>query len=94
MDAMTTAANPAATLDFTRLLPDKVALVTGAASGQGRAAALLFGAHSARVVVADINDAGAAETIGRLEEQGAEGFAIHADVSVRADVDAMIAAAI
>ena len=92
MDAMTTPANPAAALDFTRLLPDKVALITGAASGQGRAAALLFGAHGARVVVADINDGGAAETISMLEEQEAEGFAIHADVSVRTDVDAMVAA--
>ena len=97
MGAMTTVANPVANpagaLDFTRLLPDKVALVTGAASGQGRAAALLFGTHGARVVVADINDAGAAETIRALEEHGAEGFAIHADVSVRTDIDAMVAAA-
>ncbi|MCJ7673115.1 MAG: SDR family NAD(P)-dependent oxidoreductase, partial [Acidimicrobiia bacterium] len=88
-----TAGNPAADLDFARLLPKKVAIVTGAASGQGRAAALLFGAHGARVVVADINDDGAAETIGMLEERGAEGFAIHSDVSVRTDVDAMVAAA-
>lgn len=90
---MTTAVNPAAALDFTRLLPGKVALVTGAASGQGRAAALLFGGHGARVVVADINDDGAIETVRMLEEQAAEGIAIHADVSVRADVDAMVAAA-
>jgi len=90
---MTAGVNPAAALDFTRLLPEKVALVTGAASGQGRAAALLFGAHGARVVVADINDGGAGETIRMLEEQGAEGIAIHADVSLRADVDAMVATA-
>jgi 3-oxoacyl-[acyl-carrier protein] reductase len=81
-------------LDFTRLLPDKVALVTGAASGQGRAAALLFGAHGARVIVADINDEGAAETVRMLEERGAEGLAVHSDVSVRADVDTMVDAAV
>ncbi len=85
--------NRAAGLDFTRLLPDKVALVTGAASGQGRAAACLFGAHGARVVVADINDEGAAQTVRMLEEQGNEGLAVHSDVSVRADVDTMIDAA-
>jgi NAD(P)-dependent dehydrogenase (short-subunit alcohol dehydrogenase family) len=85
--------NPAAALEYTRLLPDKVALVTGAASGQGRAAANLFGAHGARVVIADINDEGAAETVQMLEERGAEGIAVHADVSVRADVDAMVDAA-
>ncbi len=83
---MTTAAG----LDFDRLLPDKVALVTGAASGQGRAAALLFGAHGARVVVADVNDDGAAETVRQLEEQGAEGIAVHADVLARPDVDRMV----
>lgn len=83
----------AADLDYTRLLPDRVALVTGAASGQGRAAALLFGAHGARVLVADINDEGATETVRMLEEQGAKGVAIHADVSVRADVDTMVDAA-
>jgi 3-oxoacyl-[acyl-carrier protein] reductase len=86
----TTAAN----LDFRHLLDDQVALITGAASGQGRAAALLFGAHGAKVVVADVNDEGAAETVRLLEEGDAEGVAIHADVSQRADVDAMVGAAL
>ena len=40
-----------------------------------------------------MNDDGAAETVGMLEEQDAEGIAVHADVSVRADVDEMVAAA-
>lgn len=80
----------AAGLDFSGLLADKVALITGAASGQGRAAALLFGAQGAKVVVADFNDEGAAETVKMLEEQGSEGLAVHADVSVRADVDVMV----
>jgi 3-oxoacyl-[acyl-carrier protein] reductase len=84
----------AAGLDFDSLLAGKVALITGAASGQGRAAGLLFGAQGARVVVADINDEGAAETVKMLEEQGSEGLAVRADVSERADVDAMIDAAI
>ena len=83
----------AAGLDFDSLLRDRVALITGAASGQGRAAALLFGAQGARVVVADVNDEGSAETVRLLEEHDAEGLAVHADVSVRADVDAMIDAA-
>lgn len=83
----------AAGLDFTTLLPDKVALITGAASGQGRAAAQLFGAHGARVIVADINDEGAAETVRMMEESGSEAIAVHADVSERADVDTMVAAA-
>lgn len=84
----------AAGLDFDALLRNKVALITGAASGQGRAAALLFGAQGARVVVADINDGGSTETVALLEEQGSEGIAVHADVSARADVDSMIEAAV
>ncbi len=84
----------AAGLDFDGLLAGKVALITGAASGQGRAAGLLFGAQGARVVVADVNDDGAAETVKMLEEQGSEGLAVHADVSVRDDVDAMVAATV
>lgn len=82
----------AAGLDFDGLLRDRVALITGAASGQGRAAALLFGAQGARVVVADINDEGSAETVRMLEEHGAEGLALHADVSLRTDIDTMVAA--
>jgi NAD(P)-dependent dehydrogenase (short-subunit alcohol dehydrogenase family) len=84
----------AAGLDFDGLLTGKVALITGAASGQGRAAGLLFGVQGARVVVADVNDDGAAETVKMLEEQGSEGLAVHADVSVRDDVDAMVAATV
>ena len=80
-------------LDFRQLLPDKVALITGSGSGQGRAAARLFADHGARVVVVDINDDGAAETVRLLEERGGEGMAVHADVSSRPDVDRMVAAA-
>jgi NAD(P)-dependent dehydrogenase (short-subunit alcohol dehydrogenase family) len=80
-------------LDFQRLLPDKVALITGSGSGQGRAAARLFADHGARVVVVDVNDEGAAETVRLLEEHGGEGMAVHADVSSRPDVDRMVAAA-
>jgi NAD(P)-dependent dehydrogenase (short-subunit alcohol dehydrogenase family) len=84
----------AADLDFSRLLDGKVALITGAASGQGRAAATLFGAHGAKVVVADVNDEGSAETVRLLEERDAEGVVIHADVSQRADIDRMVEAAV
>jgi NAD(P)-dependent dehydrogenase (short-subunit alcohol dehydrogenase family) len=84
----------AAELDFQQLLAGKVALITGAGSGQGRAAARLFADHGARIVVADINADGAAETVRLLEERGGEGTVVHADVSRRADVDEMVAAAL
>jgi NAD(P)-dependent dehydrogenase (short-subunit alcohol dehydrogenase family) len=74
------------------LLTERVALITGAGSGQGRAAAQLFADHGARIAVIDINDVGAAETVKLVEEANGEAFAVHADVSARPDVDAMVAA--
>lgn len=72
------------------LLGDRVALITGAASGQGRAAALLFSEHGAHVVVADVDDARAAETVALVEKDGGRAAAVHADVSTRGDCDAMV----
>ncbi len=72
------------------LLSDRVALITGAASGQGRAAATLFAEHGGAVVVADIDDDGAAETVALVEKQEGRAAAIHADVSLRNDCDAMV----
>lgn len=77
--------------DDWRLLAGRAALITGAASGQGRAAALLFARHGARVAVIDIDDGGAKETVGMIEDGGGEAIAVHADVSVRVEVDAMVA---
>jgi 3-oxoacyl-[acyl-carrier protein] reductase len=71
-----------------------VALITGGASGQGRAASVLFARHGARIVVADIDDEGAGETIAMVDAEGSSGFAVQADISRRADCDAMVAAAI
>ena len=81
-------------LDWDSLLEGKVALITGAASGQGRAAATLFAAHGARIVVVDIDDTGAEETVAMVRDAGSDAIAVHADVSRRQDVDAMVAAAI
>ena len=75
-------------------LDGRVALITGAASGQGRAAAQLFACHGARIVVADINDEGSDETEALVKEAGSEALAVHADVSVRADAEAMVAATV
>jgi NAD(P)-dependent dehydrogenase (short-subunit alcohol dehydrogenase family) len=79
--------------DFDRLLDGRVALITGSGSGQGRAAALLMARHGARVVVVDVNEPAAYETVQLLEEQGAEGLAVTVDVSSSTSCDAMVAAA-
>lgn len=77
-----------------RLLEGRVALITGGASGQGRAASVLFAEHGARIVVADLNDDGAGETIAMVDAAGSSGIALHADIARRADCDAMVDAAI
>ncbi|HEY8217549.1 MAG TPA: SDR family NAD(P)-dependent oxidoreductase [Acidimicrobiia bacterium] len=85
---------PAPELDWSRLLADRVALITGAGSGQGRAAAELFARHGARVVVADIDDTAAAQTVALLDGSDERHVAVHADVSRRADCEAMVDATI
>jgi NAD(P)-dependent dehydrogenase (short-subunit alcohol dehydrogenase family) len=76
------------------LLDGKVALITGGASGQGRAAALLFAAHGAAVALADLDDEGADVTCDLIEDSGGDAMPIHADVSLRIDCDRMVATAI
>ncbi len=62
-------------------LEDKVALITGAGSGIGRAAALLFAAEGAQIVAVDIDDANGNETVDMIQDQGGDAAYVHADVS-------------
>lgn len=66
-------------------------IVTGAASGMGRATALRLAAEGARVCVADVNDAGSEETLTSIRAAGGEAFACHCDVTDEASVMAMAA---
>jgi NAD(P)-dependent dehydrogenase (short-subunit alcohol dehydrogenase family) len=75
-------------------LKDKVALITGAGSGMGRATATLFAREGARVAVVDVNAAGAEETVRRITSAGGEALAIRADVSNSEDASAMVSGAV
>ena len=68
----------------------KVALVTGAGSGIGRASASTFAREGAKVVVADIVSEGAEETVRLIEASGGEATFIKTDVSVGADAAALV----
>jgi NAD(P)-dependent dehydrogenase (short-subunit alcohol dehydrogenase family) len=68
----------------------KVAFVTGAASGIGRAAALAFSREGARVVAADVSEQGNLETARMIEEQGGRAHAVWCDVTKAAGVKAAL----
>jgi NAD(P)-dependent dehydrogenase (short-subunit alcohol dehydrogenase family) len=62
-------------------LKDRVAVITGSGSGIGRAAAIEFAREGAKIVVADINLAGAQETVERIGQMGSESHAVETDVA-------------
>jgi NAD(P)-dependent dehydrogenase (short-subunit alcohol dehydrogenase family) len=75
---------------MTRRLEGKVALITGAGSGMGRAAAELFASEGAKVVVTDVADDGGNATVDAVRAAGGEATYVRADVSKWADCDAMV----
>src|SRR5829696_7356822 len=68
----------------------KVAFVTGAANGIGRAAALAFAREGANVVVADVSERGNQETARMIEELGGRALAVRCDVARAEDVKAAL----
>lgn len=76
------------------LLDGKVAIITGAGSGVGRASALRFAAEGASVVCADIDLERVKETVARVEAAGGTGVAERCDVSQDGDVASLVATAV
>jgi len=72
-------------------LPDKVAIVTGGASGLGRGIALALAREGARVAVVDLNEAGARDTVEAIAKDGGQAAAWRADISDKARIDLVVA---
>ncbi len=72
-----------------RQYPDKRVVITGAASGLGRALALRFARDGWRVAIADLNEAGMQATLTQVEQAGGRGFTQHCDVRRAEDIAAL-----
>src|SRR6266446_6045989 len=72
----------------------KVALVTGGASGIGRATALTFAREGAKLIVADMQEDGGQQTVHMIAEQGGEAMVVRTDVTQTTEVEALISKAV
>jgi NAD(P)-dependent dehydrogenase (short-subunit alcohol dehydrogenase family) len=73
---------------------DKVIVITGGGSGLGRAAALAFAREGGAVVIGDVDEAGAGETVRRIEDDGGKAVAVRCDVRSAAEVRHLIETAV
>ncbi len=79
---------------MTRQLQDKIAVVTGAASGIGREIAATFAREGARVVIADLNREAAEAAAAELKAMGGRAMAVAADVTDEAQVNAAVSSVV
>ena len=73
-----------------KLLKDKVAIITGAGSGIGKATAELFAAEGAKVIISDINEKNGTETVDEIKKKGGEAFFVKTDSSKPEDNEALV----
>ncbi|MBE3602877.1 SDR family oxidoreductase [bacterium] len=76
------------------ILDGKVAIITGAASGIGRATSLIFAREGAKLLLADLQEEGGAETLKMVKAAGGDAIFFKVDVSKAAETEAMVAKAV
>src|SRR5215813_3489948 len=76
------------------ILDGKIALITGAGSGIGRATSKIFAREGASLILADIMETGGQETLQMVKELGADALFLRTDVSKSQEVDALVAKAV
>ena len=76
------------------MLEAKVAIVTGASSGIGRAIALVFAREGAKIVVSDMNEDGGRDTVKLVEQQGGDAIFVKANVAQPADMESLVKQAV
>ena len=72
----------------------KVVVITGGASGIGRAAALAFARHGTKVIIGDVDLGGAKDTVASIKDNGGEADCLKVDVTKSTDVQAMVTRAV
>lgn len=73
-----------------KILTNKVALITGAGSGIGKAAALLFANHGAKLIVSDIHEGNGKEVLQEIKKKGGEGSFFKCDTSQAKEQEALV----
>lgn len=75
-------------------LDGKVAFITGAAAGQGRAACLIFAREGAKIVAADVNRESGEQTVALVKQQGGKAVFVPCDVALEGEVEKAVAAGV
>ncbi|WP_257841912.1 SDR family NAD(P)-dependent oxidoreductase, partial [Oenococcus oeni] len=74
-------------------LKNKVVIITGSASGMGKAIAELFARQGAKIIAGDLNEDGVKSVVEKIKQAGGEAIAVKANVANQADIDNLFSSA-